>query len=35
MLTHFRFIAAGEIGGTLPKTAALMSLLNKKENTKE
>jgi hypothetical protein len=35
MLLHFKLIAAGEMGGTLPNTAALMSLLDKRGNTKE
>jgi hypothetical protein len=35
MLLHLRLMAAGEMGGTLPKTAALISLLTKTRITKE
>jgi hypothetical protein len=34
MLLQLRLIAAGEIGGTFPKTAELMSLLYKSFLTK-
>jgi len=34
-LVGFRLIASGEIGGTLPGTAALIILLNKRKITKK